>query len=88
MDMRRHEPPDRETALEFGHVSFSYPPPDADGADGRADGPRVLDDASLSVPQGAFCLLVGATGSGKTTLLRLAKPEICLLYTSPSPRDA
>ncbi|ERL06238.1 ABC transporter ATP-binding protein [Olsenella profusa] len=81
MDMRRREPPDRETALEFGHVSFSYPPPDADGADGRADGPRVLDDASLSIPQGAFCLLVGATGSGKTTLLRLAKPEIAPVGT-------
>ena len=36
---------------------------------------------SLSVPEGAFCLLVGATGSGKTTLLRLAKPEIAPVGT-------
>ncbi|MBX0288183.1 energy-coupling factor ABC transporter ATP-binding protein [Haloarcula salinisoli] len=30
----------------------------------------VLDDLSLSIPDGEFCLLVGPNGSGKTTLVR------------------
>jgi len=34
------------------------------------DDHRVLDDLSLSVPDGEFCLLVGPNGSGKTTLVR------------------
>ena len=53
-------------ALEYDRVSFSY---------AGASAP-VLRDACLSVGEGEFCLLVGATGSGKSTLLRLAKPEI------------
>lgn len=71
--MRRHEPADHEPALEFERVTFAYPP---QGPAGQAAAPHVLNGASLSVPQGAFCLLVGATSSGKTTLLRLAKPEV------------
>ncbi len=31
----------------------------------------VLDQLSLTVEDGAFCVLVGANGSGKTTLLRI-----------------
>ncbi|WP_273394713.1 ABC transporter ATP-binding protein [Thermophilibacter mediterraneus] len=53
-------------ALEYDRVSFSY---------AGASAP-VLRDVCLSVGEGEFCLLVGATGSGKSTLLRLAKPEI------------
>jgi iron(III) transport system ATP-binding protein len=30
----------------------------------------ALDDVSLTVPAGAFCVLLGPSGSGKTTLLR------------------
>ncbi|MGN0075514.1 MAG: ABC transporter ATP-binding protein [Parafannyhessea sp.] len=64
-----------EPALELEGVSFSYAVPE--GAPEPAGGaPLVLDHADLSVPQGAFALLVGGTGSGKTTLLRLCKPEI------------
>jgi iron(III) transport system ATP-binding protein len=31
----------------------------------------AVDDVSLRVPQGAFCVIVGASGCGKSTLLRL-----------------
>ncbi len=34
-------------------------------------GPRVLNNASLQLPRGARCLLIGANGAGKSTLLRL-----------------
>lgn len=61
-------------ALSFDDVSFSYAEPAESGA--SAQGSPVLSHLSLSVPEGAFALLVGATGSGKSTLLRLAKPEI------------
>ncbi len=67
--------PAPEPALELRGVSFSYARAEGDpGA--AASAPLVLDHADLSVPAGAFALLVGGTGSGKTTLLRLCKPEI------------
>ena len=53
-------------ALEFQDVWFRY-------ANGSED---VLKGAGISIPQGAFALVVGDTGSGKTTLLRLCKREI------------
>lgn len=56
-------------ALEFRDVSFSY-------AAVGGHGSPVLSGACCAVPEGAFCLLVGATGSGKSTMLRLAKPEL------------
>lgn len=60
--------PDKAGAKEQGS-----PQPDRGGA---AYGEAVLDGVSLSVEEGAFCVLVGATGSGKTTLLRALKPEL------------
>jgi zinc transport system ATP-binding protein len=42
-------------------VSFAY-----------RGGPRVLEDVSLRVEQGAFLGIAGPNGGGKTTLLRLA----------------
>lgn len=36
-----------------------------------ANGDKVLDHCSLSVPQGEFWMLLGTNGSGKSTLLRL-----------------
>ncbi len=44
----------------FDHVSFSY-----DGEN------RVLDDVSLTIPQGKVVGILGGTGSGKTTLMLL-----------------
>ena len=45
--------------LQLSGVSVSY-----------ADGTRALDDVSLSVPQGQFCVLLGPSGAGKSTLLK------------------
>lgn len=53
-------------SLRYEGFGFSYA-----GSDDA-----VLRDVNLTVPAGAFILLVGPTGSGKTTLLRCTKPEI------------
>jgi len=53
------------SALDISAFSFSYP-----------DSTELLTQVSLSLEQGSFTLLVGATGSGKTTLLRSIKPEL------------
>ena len=52
-------------ALRISDFSFSYP-----------DQHELFSGVSLSLEQGAFAILVGATGSGKTTLLRSVKPEL------------
>ena len=44
------------------------------------DGELILDDLNLSIRENSFVTLLGPSGCGKTTT--------CLLYTSPSPRDA
>ena len=45
--------------IEFQHVAKEF------------DGRRVIDDFSLTVRSGEFCVLLGASGSGKSTALRL-----------------
>ena len=50
----------RDEGVELANVSFSY-----------ESGEEVLHDASLRVPRGSFCALVGPSGSGKSTLARL-----------------
>ena len=59
-------------------------------------GTPVLDQVNLEVKDGDYAILTGENGSGKSTLLkciyRVLKPDtgvimLCLLYTSPSPRD-
>nr|WP_051607568.1 phosphonate ABC transporter ATP-binding protein [Hyphomonas sp. L-53-1-40] len=46
--------------LEISNVFKSY-----------KDGPRILDDFSLDLRPGCFCVLLGSSGSGKSTLLRV-----------------
>ena len=55
-----------------------------------------VTDFSLSVEEGEFIAFVGPSGCGKSTTLRMIAGfeeitsgdfYICLLYTSPSPRD-
>ncbi len=36
------------------------------------DGTVALDDVTLSVPRGQFCVILGLSGAGKSTLLRMA----------------
>jgi iron complex transport system ATP-binding protein len=48
--------------LEFEHVDFQY----------SNTAKLVLDDFSLSLPEGAVSAILGPNGSGKTTLMRLA----------------
>ena len=49
--------------LKIENLTFSYPQRTR----------RVLDNVSLTVREGEFCVLCGTTGSGKSTLLRLCK---------------
>ena len=57
--------------VEVRDYSFAYPT-----EPGLAEGSSVLNDVTLSVEEGAFCVLTGPTGCGKTTLLRSLKPEL------------
>jgi osmoprotectant transport system ATP-binding protein len=47
--------------IVFDHVSKTYP--------GRED--HALEDLSLEIPAGSFCVLVGPSGGGKTTALKM-----------------
>ncbi|MGH2751762.1 MAG: ABC transporter ATP-binding protein [Actinomycetota bacterium] len=48
------------SVIAFERVSFTYPDSDS----------PVLDEVSLSLPEGAFVLVTGATGAGKSTFIR------------------
>ncbi len=47
--------------IAFEHVNFRY----------RLDGPPVLSDITLNIPEGQVLGIVGASGSGKSTLTKL-----------------
>jgi ATP-binding cassette subfamily B multidrug efflux pump len=57
--------PPIEGEVRFEHVSFHYPPDDAD------DAQPVLSDVDLVARPGETVALVGRTGAGKTTLVKL-----------------
>ena len=43
---------------------------------------KALNEVTFEIGKGEFVAIMGPSGCGKSTLL-----NICLLYTSPSPRD-
>ena len=45
--------------IEFDHVSKLF------------DGVKAVDDLTLTIPDGAFCALIGSSGSGKSTSMRM-----------------
>ena len=68
--------------VRFEHVVFGY-----------NYKKKILDDISLFAKPGQKIAFVGSTGAGKTTIINLInrfyeiQGGVCLLYTSPSPRD-
>ena len=61
--------------LDIQHLSFAVT--------NEAAGKEILHDITLTVDSGRFVVITGPNGGGKSTLAKM----ICLLYTSPSPRD-
>ena len=51
------------------------------------NGFEALKKINLDIKKGEIIALLGPNGAGKTTLISIIC-GICLLYTSPSPRDA
>ena len=50
---------DRKQIIELKNITVAF------------DGEKVLDDMSLSIKDGEFVTLLGASGCGKTTTLRI-----------------
>ena len=65
--------------VRFENVSFSF----------LKSSENILNNINLTINKGEFIGIAGQSGSGKSTLMKLLPRlyEICLLYTSPSPRD-
>ena len=90
----REETPDK---LRLTDVTISVP-----AMDENKRTREIISSASCTIKSEEHVILKGPSGSGKSTLLRTlagfwpyvkghismpAPSEICLLYTSPSPRD-
>jgi osmoprotectant transport system ATP-binding protein len=60
----------RAAEIVFDHVTKRYP--------GREE--AALDDLSLEIPAGTFCVLVGPSGGGKTTALKMINRLISFDY--------
>ena len=50
-------------------------------------GHLAVDDVSFTVEDGQIYGLLGPNGAGKSTIMNILTGYLCLLYTSPSPRD-
>ena len=61
--------------LDTSHGAILY----LEGITVSFDGFKALNDLTLDIGVGELRCIIGPNGAGKTT--------ICLLYTSPSPRD-
>jgi ATP-binding cassette subfamily B protein len=61
-DKRTVKSPSGDGDIVIDHLTFQY--------EGKHS-PKVLDDISLTIPQGKITAIVGTSGSGKTTLLKL-----------------
>jgi ATP-binding cassette, subfamily B, bacterial HlyB/CyaB len=55
--------PDIKGAIAFEHVTFRY----------KVDGPEILHDVNIAIPQGQVVGIVGPSGSGKSTLTKLVQ---------------
>lgn len=55
--------PDIRGAVAFEHAAFRY----------RIDGPQILHDINLHIPEGQVIGIVGPSGSGKSTLAKLVQ---------------
>ena len=80
--------PQGPVSVEFKNVTFAYPSADKVSLASLEEvaildtrgGEDVLHDLSFRTEAGQMVALVGTSGAGKST--------VCLLYTSPSPRDS
>ena len=51
-------------------------------------GLHALRDLNFHVDEGEIVGVIGPNGAGKTTFFNMISGMVCLLYTSPSPRDS
>ena len=66
--------------IDLSNISHSYNPNDPKPV-------YALNPFSMTWENGNRYAILGPSGCGKTTMLNIVSGLVCLLYTSPSPRD-